>query len=53
MMKTWVEIICDTCGEAEHFRPPKASEKAMDYGWIIAGKKCFCSKKCRDNFKKP
>lgn len=49
MKKTWVEIICDTCGGAEHFVPGDVAGQARRAGWIVTRKgKHFCSKACKE-----
>jgi len=46
--KTYVEVTCDRCGCAEHFLHPITNEQIADSGYIVEGRKHFCSKDCKE-----
>lgn len=53
MKRKWVEVICDACGNADHYRPGRVDELARENGWIVARDGLhFCGKPCRDAYKK-
>ena len=38
----YVEVQCDGCGSAEHFRPPNVDDQAREHGWIVIGRRHYC-----------
>ena len=47
MKRSWVEISCDYCGCADHYRPGNVDAQARENGWIITRDgKCYCDKTC-------
>lgn len=47
MKTTWIEIVCDGCGCADHYKPGNVDSQARENGWVITRKgKHFCSKEC-------
>ncbi|GJA77776.1 hypothetical protein KAM354_30120 [Aeromonas caviae] len=46
--KTYVEVTCDGCGCAEHFLHPLTNEQIADSGYIVEGRRHFCSASCKD-----
>jgi hypothetical protein len=45
--KTWVEVVCDECGSAEHFLAPCTNQDLKDeHGWVVDGKQHYCDLKC-------
>lgn len=48
MKRTYTEISCDNCGLADFYKPPYVDEKAMDNGWIVAGRKQYCDQQCKE-----
>lgn len=54
MIQRWLEMSCDFCGSAEHFKGSVENAKlqAKDHGWIIQGKEQFCCSECKSNYMK-
>lgn len=52
MIIRWCEIVCDTCGNAEHYQGSisSAGKQFRNRGGIITrNKKHYCAKECYDN----
>ena len=48
MKSTWIELICDGCGCAEHFKPGSWKECAREFGWTLTAQgKHYCRKECK------
>ncbi len=53
MTKTsWVEVVCDYCGWSNHFLHPFTNYDTTREGYILRGRKHFCSPECVDSFDK-
>lgn len=44
-IEKWYEVSCDICGEIVHTRS-KNKEELKQYGFILIGKKVYCSEEC-------
>lgn len=57
MKRNYSEYICDHCGDAIHVLCNYKGQKPADeivtqtYGWVIKGKRHFCSEECYLNHK--
>ena len=48
--KTWVEVVCDDCGCAEHFPAPVTNEwLETEAGYIVDHKLHYCGK-CTEDY---
>ena len=47
--RTWVEVQCDECGCACHYKPGNVEASARKDGWVITRSGLhFCDRKCLD-----
>lgn len=45
----YVEVICDGCGCAEHFRRGITNKELSKFwGWVVEGRKHYCTEECKD-----
>lgn len=52
MKRSYVELTCDQCGQADHYRPGNVDALARENGWIITRDgKHFCDAACRDAYR--
>ena len=48
--KTWVEVVCDDCGCAEHFPAPTTNQwLESEAGYAVLGNLHYCRTCCEDN----
>lgn len=51
MKKTYVEMSCDRCGQADYYKPGNVDAQARENGWIVTRDgKHFCNRECRDAY---
>jgi len=48
MIQRWYEVVCDTCGCAEHYTGNQklAESQFRDFGGIISKRRHYCSTVC-------
>ena len=49
---TLVELHCDNCGQADHYKPGNVTIQARQKGWVISKLGDFCDNKCLSEFKR-
>lgn len=53
MKRTYVELSCDQCHQADYYYPGHVDATARANGWVITRDgKHFCDSKCQDEYEK-